>query len=91
MLESSAKCLSLSLGVWAQVLAQRHHTLYGLLVLHMHMLIKQVGLSRFRSTMCLTTNVFNQVGQGAALIVLELLSWHLLLALLPLLLLGLEG
>ena len=62
-----------------------------MLVLHTHLLIKQIGLSELRPTMRLTTNVFNQVGQCAALVVLELLSWHLLLALLPLLLLGLEG
>ena len=57
----------------------------------MHFLIKQTGPSQFRPTTRLTTNVFNQVGQGAALVVLELLSWHLLFALLALLLLGLEG
>ena len=39
----------------------------------------------------LTTNLLNQVGHGAALIVLEVLSRHSLLALVPLVLLSLEG
>ena len=39
----------------------------------------------------LTANFLNEIGHGSALIVLEVLGWHHLLALPPLLLLRLEG